>query len=218
MNKFEQDIVSAANMKLASIKEAGIGDQLGSAISYLTGKEGTLPTSIYGLGGAGLGAMAGSSMGVPGMLGGAALGGLMGFGGANAINQQMGMQQDIDSMLANGMLGGLKANDMTDQAQTQAIIQQGQMLDDIINYLSSGGTNAAEPVANTDIGALDPGIAQQSIADPMAGSSVIGASPNMPPGAMNGIGNPAPLKGNEKKSSMSIDAMAQAIAKRLVHG
>lgn len=213
MSNFEQDVRNAANTKLAQLKEAGISDQLRSAADYFMGNQGALPAAAYGLGGAGIGAMAGSRLGTPGMLGGAALGGLMGYGGANAINQQGAMQQGTDMALAGGMMGGLGMNDQTDAAQTEAIMQQGQMIDNIVGYLSGGAGMAPEQ----DPYAMQDPMMQQGIGQPMDQTAMAGAAPGMPPGAMNGIGNPQ-QPGKEKKSSANADQLAAMIAKRIVHG
>jgi hypothetical protein len=130
--------------KRAMQKMAGISDTLRSAFDYITGQYGQLPAGAYGAMGAGIGAAAGHGMGMPGMLAGAAMGGLGGYGTANAINQQGTMQNTMDSAMIGGVGAGFGANDQTDMMQDQQLQQHDQMLGNIMGYLG-GGEQAAAP-------------------------------------------------------------------------
>lgn len=210
---FEHDVHTRAMEKIAFLE--GLGDMAGNAWDTISGNLGTLSRPLSAIGGAGLGAMAGAGLGTPGMLAGGIAGGLGGYSIANALNQQSAQQNMVDAAMLEGMGAGLQQNDMTDGAQNQAI-------NSIIDYLVSSA-----PPQQPDMG-MGMGMGGM-MQDPM----MAGGMPPMPPGGMMqdpmmagapmppmppaGGGNPG-LNGmaGAKKASMSIDAMAQMIAKKIV--
>lgn len=124
----KHDIEARAMQKLAGIMD-GAGNLMGNG--------GTLSSPIMAAGGAGIGAMAGKGLGLPGMIGGGLLGGLMGYSGANAINQQGAIQGANDMALMNGVGGALQTNDMTNMAQSQAIAEQGSAINTLASTINS---------------------------------------------------------------------------------
>lgn len=191
VNTLNAHITKRANEKLA-----GISDTLRNAFDYVTGNNGMLPAGGYGVGAAGLGAMAGSRLGTPGMIGGALLGGALGYGGANAINQQGVRQDTMDTAIIGGMGAGLGANDQTDAIQNEQINELGQA----VNMLGS-----------MMMGGMDPMSQDMSMGSAMP--DMQGAPPSMTgnPG-MNGMAG----AGSKKQGSVNIDMMARNIARRIL--
>jgi len=194
-----KNMINNAVEKRANEKLAGIADTLRNAFDYVTGNNGMLPAAGYGIGGAGMGAMAGSRLGTPGMIGGALLGGAMGYGGANAVNQQGAMQNNMDSALIGGMGAGLGANDQTDQMQDAQINDLGQAVNMLGSMIMGGG---------------DPMVQDMSVA---SSNPAMGMDPSMAGNGNPGMNGMAGASGkNTKQSSVNIDAMASEIARSIL--
>jgi hypothetical protein len=215
MMNLNSDVTLRAQEKLAAIAEkktASVTDQIRGVYDSMMGNQGNLNAGAYGMGGAALGGLAGSHFGTPGAIGGAALGGMMGYGGANAINTQGQMDQGADMALMGGMGQGMQMGDQIDQQQNQMLGQQQDMIGQIMSYLSGGGQQEQAPQPG-----MDPQMGMGGIGQ--GGGSMESTDPSM-----NGIGQGSRqgtgMRGgnNQKLSSVSIDNLAEAIAKKLVHG